>query len=215
MKLARWAPVSGVLYVIPWLLALFVFGDAGESDSEIVSWYADSGNRDKQLAAFLLLLLSTLLFVWFLSVLRGRIAAAEGTAGPLTALAFGGGLVATALWTTATGLWTATSFAVDDADEFVVDPNTTRLLDNLGYMLWFSGTTFALFVALSVGLVGLKGHIVPRWLAWLSLLVAASMLVSFFFIPFLAWLGWVLVVSLVLLFWKPSATAPDMAAPAG
>jgi hypothetical protein len=34
------------------------------------------------------------------------------------------------------------------------------------------------------------------------------MLASFTFIPFLIWLGWVLVVSLVWLFWKPAPEAP-------
>ena len=45
--LSRWAPVSGILYVILWVLVIFAFeGDQGDSDAEILSWYADSGNRD-------------------------------------------------------------------------------------------------------------------------------------------------------------------------
>ncbi len=213
--IARWAPVSGILYVVLWVIVLFTLeGDTGDSDAEILAWYADSGNRDQSLASFMIILAAGLLFVWFLSVLRGRMAEAEGTAGTRTALAFGAGLVAVTLWTAAVAIWTSIAFAVQDSDEFVVDPNMDRLFGILGYATWFAGTTIALLLVLCVGLVGLQGRLIPRWLAWVSFVVAATMLVSFFFVPFLIWLAWVLVVSLVWLFWKPPAeTAP--AAPTG
>jgi hypothetical protein len=182
--------------------------DPGDSDADITSWYADSGNRDQQVIAFFLVLAAGLAFLWFLSVLRGRLAEAEGTASTKTALAFGAGLVAVTLWTIAMAVWMSVSFAVDDSDEFVVDPNTERLFSNFGYALWFGGTTIALLAVLCVALVGLRGQLVPKWLAWVSVLVALTMLASFAFIPFLIWLGWVLVVSLVWLFWKPAPEAP-------
>jgi hypothetical protein len=198
--------------VILWAVVIFLLdSDPGDSDTDIVAWYADSGNRDQQIIAFFLVLAASLSFVWFLSVLRGRLAQAEGTAGTKTTLAFGAGLVAVTLWTIAMAVWMAISFAVDDADEFVVDPNMDRLFGNFGYALWFGGTTIALLVVLCTALVGLRGQPIPRWLAWVSILVAITMLASFAFIPFLIWLGWVLVVSAVLI-WKPSAdTAPAVA----
>jgi hypothetical protein len=212
MKLARWAPISGILFVVLWAVVIFMLdSDPGDSDTDIVSWYADSGNRDQQVIAFFLVLAASLCFVWFLSVLRGRLAQAEGGAGLKTALAFGAGLVAVTLWTIAMAVWMSVSFAVDDSDDFVVDPNTERLFSNFGYALWFGGTTIALLVVLCAALVGLRGELIPRWLAWVSILVAITMLASFAFIPFLIWLGWVLVVSVVLI-WKPSAdTAPAVA----
>ena len=109
----------------------------------------------------------------------------------------------------------AISFTVGDSDEFVVDPNMDRLLGNLGYALWFGGTTIALLVVLCTGLVGLKGGVMPRWLAWVSFLVAVLMLASFVFVPFLIWLGWVLVVSLVWLFAKPEDDMAPVATPTG
>jgi hypothetical protein len=212
VNLARWAPISGILYVVLWAVVIFLLdSDPGDSDADIVSWYRDSGNRDQQVIAFFLVLAAGLLFLWFLSVLRGRLAQAEGTASTRTALAFGAGLVAVTLWTIAMAVWMSISFAVDDSDEFVVDPNTERLFSNFGYALWFGGTTIALLVVLCVALVGLRGELIPKWLAWVSVLVAVTMLASFAFIPFLIWLGWVLVVSLLWLFWKPAAEAPAAA----
>jgi uncharacterized membrane protein YhdT len=209
MNLARWAPISGILYVVLWAVVIFLLdSDPGDSDTDITSWYADSGNRDQQVIAFFLVLAAGLLFLWFLSVLRGRLAEAEGMAGTRTSLAFGAGLVAVSLWTIAMAVWMSVSFAVDDSDEFVVDPNTERLFSDFGYALWFGGTTIALLTVLCVALVGLRGQLIPKWLAWVSVLVAVTMLASFTFIPFLIWLGWVLVVSLVWLFWKPAPEAP-------
>ena len=216
MNLARWAPVSGILYVILWVVVIIgLDSDTGDSDADIVSWYADSGNRDKQLVGFFLVLAASLCFLWFLSVLRGRLAQAEGTAGVKTTLAFGAGLVAVTLWMIASAIWMAISFAVGDTDEFVVDPNMDRLLGNLGYALWFAGTTIALLVVLCTALVGLRGQVIPRWLAWVSVVVAITMLASFVFLPFLIWLGWVLVVSLIWLFAKPEVDPVPPATPTG
>jgi hypothetical protein len=212
---ARWAPISGVLYVILWAIVIFALeGDTGDSNAEIVAWYADSGNRDQQLVSFFLVLAATLCFVWFLSVLRGRLAEAEGMADAKTALAFGAGLVAVTLWTIASAVWMAISFAVGDSDEFVVDPDMDRLLGNLGYALWFAGTTIALLVVLCTALVSLRTGLLPKWLTWLSFLVALTMVVSFVFLPFLIFLGWMLVVSIVLI-WKPAGTEAPVATPTG
>ena len=215
MKAARWAPISGVLFVALWVAAMFlIFNNPGDSDSEIVSWYDDSGNRHKQIAGLFIILAASLAFIWFVSVLRGRLAHAEGKAGTLTAIAFGAGLVTAALWTVANVFFQAISLAVGDTKEFVVDPNTFRLIDVVGYAIFVSGTTVALLVVVATALVSLKGQIVPKWLAWLSFVVAATMLVSFFFIPFLIFLGLVLVVSVVLI-WKPAESAAPVAPTSG
>src|SRR4029453_2102451 len=151
MNLARWAPISGILYVVLWAVVIFLLdSDPGDSDTDITSWYADSGNRDQQGIRFFLVLAAGLLFLWFLSVLRGRLAEAEGMAGTRTSLAFGAGLVAVTLWTIAMAVWMSVSFAVDDSEEFVVDPNTERLFSDFGYALWFGGTTIALLTVLCV-----------------------------------------------------------------
>ncbi len=213
MNSARWAPLSGVVFVVLWILAFILFGDeAGETDSESVSFFEDSGNRTKQSAAYFVILAATLAFVWFLSVLRGRLAGAKGKAGSITALAFGAGLVATVFWTLAPIFWMAISFSVDESDAFVVDPNTSLLVDNMGYAIWISGTTIALLVVLATGLVGLRTGLLPKWLALVSFLVALTMIAAFAFVPFRIFLGWMLVVSIVLI-WKPAADEAPAAVP--
>jgi hypothetical protein len=213
---ARWAPVSGIVFVALWLIAFIaVPGDSvssSDTDADILAYYADSGNRDKELAAFFMLLAASLLFVWFVAVLRGRLASAEGGAGGLTAAAFGGGLVAAALWCVAISMFTVVPFTIEDTSKFTLDPNTFRVLTDGGYMVWISATAMAALTVFSTAVLGLKGEVVPRWFAWLSFVVAASMLVTIFFVPFFVFLGWVLVVSLLLI-WKPRGfRAADAAA---
>jgi hypothetical protein len=89
---ARWSPVSGIVLVALWIATLAVTGNdvsSSDSDGQILAYYADSGHRHKHIAGFFLVLAASLFFVWFLSVLRGRLARAEGGAGALTAAAFG------------------------------------------------------------------------------------------------------------------------------
>jgi len=74
--------------------------------------------------------------------------------------------------------------------------------------MWFSGTTVAGVIVLSTALLSLKAGILPKWLTWLSFVVAATMLVSFFFFPFLIFMGWVLVVSVIFL-WRELRPAQE------
>lgn len=205
---ARWSPISGIVFVALWISLFVVAKDPGDTDAEITAYFADDDNRTRQVWTFFLVLGAALFFVWFLTVLRGRLAQAEGRPGPLTALAFGAGLVALGLWIVADVFFAAVAFALDftENDLYTVDPNTFRLLDNMGYTLWFSGTTIASLVVIAASILSVRTGLLPKWLGWLGFVAAATMLVAFFFIPFLIWLGWVLVVSIVLI-WKPAESA--------
>jgi hypothetical protein len=200
--LARWSPVSGVLSVVLWIVTLIVTGNdvsSSDSDAKILAYYADSGHRHRHIAGFFLVLAALLFYVWFLSVLRGRLARAEGGAGGLTTAAFGAGLVTTALWMVSIALFSAPAATREDTSKFHLNPDTYRIINDMGYGIFFSATTFALITVVATSLLGLSAGVVPRWLAWLGLVVAATLLVSFLFLPFLIFLGWLLVVSVVFL----------------
>jgi hypothetical protein len=207
---ARWWPLTGIAFVALWVV-VFILTDNGvgttDSDAEIVAYYAKSSNRDKHIASFLLILAAALLFIWFLAKLRERLARHEGSVGTLTTLAYGAGTVAVALWLVGSALFTSAAFARDDTSKFKLDPNTFRILDDTGYGIWISGTTVALLTVVATAVLALRTGLLPRWLAWLSFPVAVTMLVSFFFIPFLIMLGWILVVSVTLIV-RREASAP-------
>jgi hypothetical protein len=203
-KLARWSPVTGILFVALWLVAFAITDgspESGDSDAKIVAYYADSGHRARDIVGLFLILAASLLFLWFLASLRSRVARAEGHAGALTAAAYGAGLVSTALWFVAVAVFVAPSFARADTGKFQLDPNTFRLLNDVGYTFWFGGTTIAAVTVVATAVLSRRTGLLPQWLTWLSFAVAATMLVAFLFVPILIFLGWVLVVSVVLA-WK-------------
>jgi hypothetical protein len=214
-RLARWAPLSGIVFVALWLVSIALFGniESGDSNEKILAYYADSGHRHRDIVLLFLVLAAALFFVWFLTVLRGRLAQAQGSAGALTSAAFGAGLVSTAMWTISMALFTAPSLTREDTSKFVLDPNLFRITQDIGYAIWFSATTIAAVTVIATSIVSLKaGGLLPKWLAWLAFVVALTMLVAFFFVPFLIFLGWVLVVSIVLI-WRTYQAAPAAAPP--
>jgi hypothetical protein len=211
---ARWSPATGIVYVVLWIIAFAITGgspDSGSSDAKIVAYYADSGHRARDLAGLFLILAAAVLFICFLSALRSRLAQAEGRAGPLTAAAFASGLVATALWFVAIVVFVSPSLARGDTSKFQLDPDTFRLVNDLGYAIWFGGTTIAVVLVAATAVLSRRTGLLPTWLTWLSFVVAATLLVAFLFIPILIFLGWVLVVSSVLV---SKGTSEPASAPA-
>jgi hypothetical protein len=199
---ARWAPFSGIVFAVLWIVifALSLGGDEGKSDAEILAHYADAANRNRSDVAFFLTVIAGLFFLWFLVLMRGRLARAEGRTGPYTALAFGAGLVASAIWFLAGVLFMTVAYTIDETNEFVLDPNTERLVSETAYVVFVVGTPVASLLVLATSLLGLRGGVVPRWLAWLGFPLAALMILAFLaVIPFLLFLAWVLAVSVVLI----------------
>ena len=103
-SMARWSPLSGVVFVATWVFAVAITSgtpSSDDSDTSIVDYYNSSSHRTKDAVALFCVLIGLLFFVWFLSALRTRLARAEGKVGGLTAAAFGAGLVSATLWFTA------------------------------------------------------------------------------------------------------------------
>jgi hypothetical protein len=208
---ARWSPLSGILFVALWLIAFIAFGndlDTNDSNDKILAYYRDKGHQHKDIAIFFFVLAASLAFVWFLAVLRRRLARAEGEAGPWTSAAFGAGLVSAALWVVSMAIFTAPGAATNDTSKFVLDPNTYRITQDIAYAIWFSATTVAAVTVFVTSMLGLRAAVVPKWLAWLGFVAALTFLVAFFFLPFFILLGWVLVVSIVWLVQAGRSTPP-------
>ena len=64
MGRARWAPLSGIAFAALWIAAavLILVEDAGNSNDEILSYYADEANRGQAVTAAFLILLAVLSF---------------------------------------------------------------------------------------------------------------------------------------------------------
>ena len=198
--MSRFAPLTGVVFVALWIAAFAVaLGDEGsESDAEIVAYYADEGNRGQDQTLFFLVVLASLAFLWFLAVLRSRLVRAADRAEPLTTLTVGAGIAASTIWLVAGVFWMGVAYTESETKEFVVDPNTERLVSEMAYVFWVTGMYATIPVVLGTSLLALRTRVLPRWLGWLGLPIAVSLLGALGVFPFFLFLCWMLLVSVVL-----------------
>ena len=99
----------------------------------------------------------------------------------------------------------ATAFTAMD-DKFRLDPNTRRLFEDTGYLLFVSGTLAAILLVVAVSLAVLRYGLLPRWLGWAGFPVAALLTLAIVFLGFLVFALWVLGISAALV-WPGSAAA--------
>jgi len=192
--------LSGIAYVVLFLIAFFITGEgAGDSDEEILSYYADSGNRATEITGFFLLAVAALFFLWFVTILRNRLRSVESEPKSLSALAFGAGIVSAALLMAANALFISISGTVEFTDEFQLDPDLARLVGSIGYLLWVSSTMVAGVLVAATSVLALRTAVLPRWLGWVGLVAALALLVAIFFFPIFVLWAWVLIVSVFLI----------------
>jgi hypothetical protein len=202
----RLAALAGVAFVVLYVAAFALGIEVGKSDREILDYYADSGNRAKEVVAFFLIAAAALAFLLFASSLRSLIARVERERAMLAALAWAGGIACAVLVLAGNAVSRATAFAAM-SDDFELDPNTRRLAEDAGFLLFVSGALAAILLVVAVSLAALRHGMLPRWLGWAGFVVAALLPLAIGFVGFLVFLVWVLAVSAGLAFRGVPATA--------
>ncbi len=211
-KWERWGPLAGVLAVVCWIVAIIIgthSPDSNSSDAKISAFYTSHSHQVDGIVAFFIFLAGILLFLGFLAALRSRLIGAEGTPGRLTALAFGSGLVSAALWFLAIALFTAPALAANDTGKFRLDPNSYRLVNDLGYAVWVGAVVVAAVLVWGASAVALRSGLFPKWFAWLGVLAGILQLFAIFFLPAFIFWGWVVIASLLLVFRSATARTPE------
>ena len=142
----RWGPSAGVLAVVCWIVT-FIVGtngpDTNSSDAKISAYYTSHSHQIRDIVGFFIFLAGILFLLGFLAALRSRLVVAEGTPGRLTALAFGSGVASAILFVIAFAMFTAAAFTANDTGKFHLDPNTFRLVNDLGYVVWVGAVIVA------------------------------------------------------------------------
>jgi hypothetical protein len=200
----RHAPLTGIAAVVLWVAGILVAGDKTNKDTgkEILAAVRD--NNDRILVGGLLWLIGTALFVWFLGTLRSRLLAAEGGPGRLAATAFGGGIATAACAALIPGPDMAAALSDDD-----IDASAASAMHNLTAAFFVAAEYLAPVLLVASALAALRYGALPRWLAWVSLLIALVLLIGpigwaalIFAVPL-----WVIVVSFLLYRWWDTAPA--------
>jgi hypothetical protein len=201
-KWERWAILSGALAVPFWIasVALISTKVKGSKGPEILTHYQQ--HSDGILAAGLLWAIGTLLFIWFLGSLRSRYLAAEGGAGRLTALAYGGGIAAA---TIAMLIPVADEVGALNKDD--IDASGASVLHHFsdGFFVAAEYTLPVFFFASAI--LVLRYAVLPKWLGWFSILIGIVLLIG----P-IGWAAfifatpiWTLIVSIWLYMRTPTA----------
>jgi hypothetical protein len=195
--------MTGVLFVACFLLGLALMSNTGDTTSGVQSFYADSGNRAKEVTAFFFLMAAGIAFLAFLGTLRTMLDRGESMPGTLSGLVFGSGVVATTLILAGGAVSAAPAMLAGDQD-FQLAPNTAEAMNWGGYLLLVAGVMTASIVVLATSTAALRTGVLPAWVGWIGLVVAVVMLLSIYYFPMIIFAAWILIVSLLMIVmaWK-------------
>ena len=199
----RWAPASGVVSVILLVIAFLVAGSSPDPDdpaTEIASYLASDSNQNQNFAAFFVFLAGVLFMLVFFSVLRSRLVAAEGSGGGLAPLAFGAGVASGVLWIGAVSFFVAPLAAADNRGDALGAPaDLYAFSSDAGYFLWVGAVVLGALVVWATSAVAFRTGLLPRWFAWVGVVVGVICLFAIFFVPAFVYWAWILVASILLL----------------
>jgi hypothetical protein len=193
----RWAGVAAIAFAVLYVVGFAVGGEPPDTDAQLVARYADSGDRAREYAAFFLIAGAALAFIVFVTGLRSLLARNESPEHRLAALAYAGGVTCAALILVGNAISRATASASDD-ELFTLDPDTQRIFESAGFLLFVSAALAAILVVVAVSVAALRYGVLPRWLGWAGIVVAALLPSAFVFVGFLILLAWVLAVGITL-----------------
>jgi len=200
--LEQWAGLAGIVYVVLFIIgAILSFGggqpDTGSAPEEIISYYADSGHRDKLGLGWILVVLGVFFFLWFLAGLRQAVGRLDGN-GFLTALTTVGGAVYAALTLAAVSVNMAVKTMSDDTFQNTVYPELIHAADDLAYVLHSAGGIGAGAMMIAASLAALRARVLPAWSGWLGILLGIVALFSILFIPQIGIAVWLVVAGALL-----------------
>jgi hypothetical protein len=197
------SPLTGVLFVVLVLVAFFALGgstpEGDDSARKVASFYDDTNQQ--QIAAAVVLALSAVPLLAFSSILRERFRTLMPATSSLPSLAFGAGVL------TAAGFCTAATlhFALADYGDNL-SPVGAQALNALDGDFFLPFTVGLATMVLAGSLMTLKVGLLPKWLAWVGILIFVISFTPLGFIGFGLAGIWVIVVS-ILLFLRPAGPA--------
>ena len=173
-------------------------GDIGDTPREIVSYYQ---SHDELQVAGYLIGAAGLCLLPFLGALRARLRRAEGERDDLATLAFGAGLVFTAMLFVFGAAVAAVATAAQWDHNYRIDATTSETVWQLGFFFWtFAGVAGGVLAG-AASLVAWRTRALPRWLAIVGFVATVAG-----FVQAAAWgfgtlvpVVWILLASIVLL----------------
>jgi hypothetical protein len=191
----RRLPLTGVAFVALFVAAALLYGSgAGSSPDEISAYYADAGDRMRQIGGFAVLLLGCLLLAAYVAVLVRRVVDAE----PLATIALVSGACAVGLLAVANALWAVTAFTVELEPGYRVSPHTHLLVEDGAFVVLVSAAALAIPFVGVTSWAAASARVLPRWFAVLGVLAVLGLAAAYWYVPLLAFLAWIAAGSVAL-----------------
>jgi hypothetical protein len=209
---AGWAGIAFVAFSTLWVVLVSIVEApqlSQASAEEFSSFYDDQGNRISLILASLSLALAGFALLGFLGGLRSVLRRAARDDGALSTTAVLGGAILGGLLFVFNAINVAVAWALEESDNFRLEPGSAQLFEGLSYLLAIQG---ALVGAAFVGAASQafrKAAIYPAWLAWGGLVIAALtflLAVPIHGVSLILLLPWVLAVSALMLTRSPAGS---------
>lgn len=220
----RIGAATGIVFVLLTVIGLFVVIPAApafdSSPASIQQFYLHN-RHDLQVGLFIASF-GFFFLVWFLGSLVSHLGGAEGRNGRLTAIVFGSGLIVLGDLIVALAVFGVAAFRPDQTSAEVL-----RTLNDFGFLLAVPAALVAAAFFAAIAKLSFKTGVLPGWLSWLAVLaaIASAFPVGGFFsdsgvfnagdgalgfyVPFISFLLWILLASIVL------TVRAEIEAPAG
>ena len=206
----RLGAASGIVYVVVILLPDFIQGGPAEEETITPAQAIANACASATAAQFtdaiypITHVLGYLFFLFFLGSLWSSLRRAEGDHGWLAAAGFGGGVASLTIRLSGAA---ASAAAAHNACAGI-DPQLWQVLNSLSGAAYFSSFFPLAILSAASAVIAIRFGALPRWLGWMSAVVAVALLVDGFAgtlytravgLSFLLFMLWTLMASIVLM----------------
>jgi hypothetical protein len=191
---SRWTPLCGVVFVVCMVVAFAISGSSPgvkATGAKVIGYY--TAHRGSQQASGFLGMYGVVFFLFFAGALYGVLRRSQPEARTLAALSLAGA----ALLAVGGSIFTGLQIALSDAPSSLSSgaAQALNVISNDLFVPLIAGTcVFMIANALAI----LLYRPLPAWLGWIALLFGVISVTPIGFFGFLGTMGWVLVVSILL-----------------
>ena len=193
--ISKWfPPFTGVIFVALVVVILILIGQGQDATDktaqEIVNHYQD--NNTKESIGSILIAFASVFILYFGGWLRRMLRDAEGPDGILSTVVFGAAVVFSAGAAIGGSIHLALADLADD-----IDPIALQAINGIDFDLFFFFPVGLGTMILATGISAVRHGSLPRWLAWVGVVVGVLFFSPVFWVDFVAGPLWILIVSII------------------
>lgn len=193
-KISRWfPPFTGVIFVALVIAITILIGQGQDATDktaqEIANHYNDNSTRES--VGSILILFAAVFILYFGGWLRRLLRDAEGPDGILSAVVFGAAVVFSAGAAVAGSIHLSLADLADN-----INPIALQAINGIDFDMFFFFPVGMGTLILATGISAVRHGALPKWLAWVSVVLGVLFFTPVFWVEFFIGPLWFLVVSI-------------------